>query len=72
MYFQLEDNRKTRIAKREKVKKKTRVEMTFLFNFLRVSEKVEMLGKTVEQAVIPGNFKRRYKRSPYDSGVLVY
>ena len=46
--------------------------MTFLFNFLRVSEKFEMLGKTVEQAVIPGNFKRRYKRSPYDSGVLVY
>ena len=23
-------------------------------------------------AVIPGNFKRIYKRSPYDSGVLIY
>ena len=23
------------------------------------------------QAVIPSNFKRSYKRSPYDSGVLV-
>ena len=28
--------------------------------------------KTVGQAVIPGNFKRRCKRSPYDSGVLFY
>ena len=26
----------------------------------------------VGQAVIPGNFKRRYKRSPYDPGVLFY
>ena len=26
----------------------------------------------MKQAVIPGNFKRRYKRSPYDSGVLIY
>ena len=24
------------------------------------------------QAVIPGKFKRRYKRSPYDSGLLFY
>ena len=24
------------------------------------------------QAVIPGNFKRRYMRIPYDSGVLIY
>ena len=29
-------------------------------------------GKTVGQAAIPGNFKRRYTRSPYDSGVLIY
>ena len=28
--------------------------------------------KTVGRAVIPGNFKRRCKRSPYDSGVLFY
>ena len=28
--------------------------------------------KAIIQAVIPGNFKRRYKRSPYDSGVLIY
>ena len=31
------------------------------------TEKVKM-----GQVVIPGNFKRRYKRSPYDSGVLFY
>ena len=31
-----------------------------------------MLGRTVGQAVIPANFNRRYKRSPYDSGVLFY
>ena len=46
MYFQLEDNHKTSLARREKVK--------------------------MGQAVITGNFKRRYKRSPYDSGVLFY
>ena len=46
VYFQPEDNHKTSIAKREKVK--------------------------MGQVVIPGNFKRRYKRSPYDSGVLFY
>ena len=28
--------------------------------------------KMVGQAVIPGNFKRRYERSPYDSGILIY
>ena len=28
--------------------------------------------KAIVQAVIPGNIKRRYKRSPYDSGVLIY
>ena len=26
----------------------------------------------MKQAVIPGNFERRYKRNPYDSGVLIY
>ena len=26
----------------------------------------------MKQAVISGNFKRRYKRSPYNSGVLIY
>ena len=30
--------------------------MTFLFKFLRLSEKVELLGQVVGQAVIPRNF----------------
>ena len=63
MYFQPEDNRETTIDKREKVEKnKYELKMTFLLNFLRLSEEVEMLGKTVEQVVIPCNFKR-YKRT---------
>ena len=77
MYFQPEDNHERIIAKRgkffKKLKVQTRVENDFSFSFLRETEEVEMLGKKmVGQAVIPGNFKRRYKRSPYDSGVLIY
>ena len=31
---------------------------------MSLSEEVKTLRKTVEQAVRPGNFKRRYKRDP--------
>ena len=71
MYVQPEENRETRIGKKEKVKNnrfKDELKMTFLFNFEIL--RLKRLGKTVEQAVIPGNFKRRYRR--YNSGVLVY
>ena len=40
--------------------------------FYAKQERFKRQGKTVEQAVVPGSFKRRYKRSPYDSGVLFY
>ena len=46
--------------------------MTVLSNFLYLSGEVETLEKRVGQAVIPSNFKSRYKRSPYDSGVFFY
>ena len=64
MYFQPEDNHET-IAKREKLKKKLQVQhelkITFLFNFYAKLRRLKRLGRTVGRAVIPGNFKRRYK-----------
>ena len=71
MYFQPEDNHKTIIAKRGKFIRNYRfkyeLKMTFLFK-----KKGNVREKMVGQEVIPGNFKRRYKRSAYDSGVLIY
>ena len=67
VYFQPEDNHET-IAKREKVKKKLQVQhelkITFLFNFYAKLRRLKRLGRTVGRAVIPGNFKRRYKIGP--------
>ena len=75
VYFWVEDNHET-IARRGKVLKNCRLKhelkITFLFNFYAKLRRLKRLGKTVGQAVIPGNFKRRYKRSSYDSGVLFY
>ena len=48
MYFQPEENHKTRIAKSEKVKHyrfKHELEISFLFNFLCQTEEVETSGK---------------------------
>ena len=49
VYFQSEDNCKRKLAKKEKVKQSNRfkqeLKMIFLFNFLRLSEVVETLGK---------------------------
>ena len=38
--------------------------MTFLLIFYAYQWRLRRQGKMVEQAVIPGNFKRRYRRSP--------
>ena len=48
------------------------LKITFLFHFLRLQRRLKRQGKMVGQAIFPGNFKKRYKRSPYDSGVLFY
>ena len=48
------------------------LKITFLFHFLRLQRRLKRQGKTVGQAVIPGNFKRRYKRSQCDCGVFFY
>ena len=75
MYLQPEDNHET-IAQREKALKSYRfkheLKITFLFNFYAKLRRLKRFGKTVGQGIIPGNFKRRYKRSPYDFGALVY
>ena len=38
--------------------------MTFILIFYAYQWRLRRQGKMVEQAVIPGNFKRRYRRSP--------
>ena len=65
-------------SQKEKIRKNNRfkheLKMTCLFNFLRLLEVDEKLGKKVERAVISDDFERRYtcKRCPFDSGVLFY
>ena len=74
VYFQPEENHKTRIAKSEKVLNitgsNTSWKLVFFLIFYAKQKRLKHQGKTVRQSVIPGNFKRRYRRSPYDSGVL--
>ena len=76
MYFQPEDNRETITAKRGKVLRNYRfkheLKMTFLLIFTRNRGGWNVREKMVGQEVIPGNFMRRYKGSPYDSGVFIY
>ena len=76
VYFQPEDDHDAIIAERKKFKKKCKfkqeLKITFLFNFYAKQRRLKHWGKTVGQAAIPENFKRRYKGSPYDSGVLIY
>ena len=76
VYFQPEENHKTRIAKSEKVLNitgsNTSWKLVFFLIFYAKQKRLKHQGKTVRQSVIPGNFKRRYRRSPYDSGVLLY
>ena len=43
---------------------KRELKMTFLLIFYAYQWRLRRQGKMVEQAVIPGNFKRRYRRSP--------
>ena len=75
VYFHPEDNHETRIAKLKKFFKnyrfKRELKYAFLLNFLRLSEEVERLGKNGGQAIIPGNFKRRYKRTAHTILVVV-
>ena len=40
--------------------------------YVVTAEATKTLGKNGGQAVIPGNLKRRFKRSPYNSGILFY
>ena len=76
VFFQPEENHKTRIAKSEKVLNitgsKTSWKLVFFLIFYAKQKRLKHQGKTVRQSVIPGNFKRRYWRSPHDSGVLFY
>ena len=46
--------------------------VVFFLIFYAKQRRLKRQGKMVGQAVLPGNFKKRYKRSPYDSGVLFY
>ena len=72
MYFQPEENLETRIAKNEKVLKNMSRKILFFLIFYAKQGRLKSYGKTKGKAVIPGNFKRGCKRSPYDSGVLLY
>ena len=72
MYFQPEENLETRIAKNEKVLKNMSQKLIFFLIFYAKQGRLKSYGKTKGKAVIPGNFKKGCKRSPYDSGVLLY
>ena len=61
VYFQPEENHKTRIAKSEKVLNitgsKTSWKLVFFLIFYAKQKRLKHQGKTVRQSVIPGNFK---------------
>ena len=44
--------------------------LLFFLIFYAKQRKLKRWGKMVRQTVIPGNFKRGYRRSPYDSSFL--
>ena len=59
-------------SQKRKSFKKHESKTTFLLIFYAKQRRLKRYGKTIGKAVIAGNFKRGGKRSPYDSGVLLY
>ena len=49
---------------------KTTLKLLIFLIFYAKQRKLKRWGKMVGQTVIPGNFKRGYRRSPYDSSFL--
>ena len=75
MYFQPEDNHGKRTVERKELEKKkingvntSELKITFLSNFLHFQRSLTRWRKIGGANCIPGQIKRKYKRSLYDSG----